>query len=72
MTEQQFNELKKSKLQASINLENANLTFNQIERTFRLFACKECGGSGSVDVSREPCSTAMRNCPECNGKGFKS
>lgn len=32
-------------------------------------ACKRCGGSGSVDLSREPCSTATMDCPDCDGKG---
>jgi len=36
----------------------------------RSFACKKCGGSGSVDLSREPCSTAQIDCPECDGKGY--
>lgn len=36
----------------------------------RSFACKRCGGTGQVDLSREPCSTATYDCPTCDGKGY--
>lgn len=32
--------------------------------------CAKCGGFGSVDLSREPCSTAMIDCSSCNGEGY--
>lgn len=31
--------------------------------------CKRCGGSGTIAVSKEPCSTAITDCLTCNGKG---
>jgi excinuclease UvrABC ATPase subunit len=70
MNKQQFDELKKSLSLAHDTLDKARFAVSQLERTFRLFACKECGGSGNVDVSREPCSTAICDCSNCDGKGF--
>lgn len=32
-------------------------------------ACGRCGGTGSMDVSKEPCSTAVRDCFHCSGTG---
>lgn len=31
--------------------------------------CKACGGSGSVPVSKEPCSTDLTDCRVCDGTG---
>lgn len=42
----------------------------KLRELYRLFACKKCGGSGQVDLSREPCSTAQIDCPKCDGKGY--
>jgi excinuclease UvrABC ATPase subunit len=70
MTEKQFHGLRLAIMQARSLLDTTRFTLRELENAFSAIACKECGGSGCVDVSREPCSTAMCDCQKCDGKGF--
>lgn len=50
---------------------NAAALAADLDEIIRSAACKKCGGSGDLPLSREPCSTAMIDCPECDGEGWK-
>lgn len=50
--------------------DDARALLNRLDFLVREAACKNCGGSGYVPLSREPCSTSETECPTCDGEGW--
>lgn len=69
MTDNQFDELKFSIMRVRDVLNTARYALAELEKAFLAIACPMCGGSGSVSVSDEPCSTGTSECFNCDGKG---